>query len=496
MSFVLVRVHLKLWLSGLVLFPFQFIFAQSWVRFSVQDSLVLTQVWSGHPVDFALQQSGDSLYLAYYDANRRMTIGLVNLKTRAKESEILNSTVGWDSHNSIALSLDTEKLLHVSGNMHVNPLVYFRGQIPGDIHSFKTATPMIGSQEASVTYPLFFSGLENEFYFTYRDGGSGNGNQVFNVWNPNTKTWSRLLNKLFDGQGQRSAYPGNPQKGPDGYFHMYWMWRETPDAGTTHDVGYIRSKDFLNWENALGKSLVLPITNATSGVLIEPIAEKSGLINRGGLGFDSQNRPIVSYHRFDANGKTQIFNSRMENGKWAIRQTSDWDYRWDIGGNGTLNMDVTFGPVELQTSGRLIQKFYHVKNGSGYWELDPLTLKAISVIGSSPWPTSLEAPRQKDMDVHWLSVRDSRDSAKIYALRWETLPENQDQPRTTIPPPQNLTLYWLRDTELVTALRHQNQAEKRKKPSSWELGLYGEWNLKISDLGPWLLGRQIRPSSD
>jgi hypothetical protein len=131
--------------------------AQGWTRYGVLDSLSLGPIWSGHPVDFSMQQAGDSLYLAYYDANRRMTVGLVHLKTRAKDTVLLPSTLGWDSHNSVALALDPDKILHVSGNMHVNPLVYFRGQNSGDIRGLKSATPMVGNQEASVTYPIFFS---------------------------------------------------------------------------------------------------------------------------------------------------------------------------------------------------------------------------------------------------------------------------------------------------------------------------------------------------
>ena len=52
--------------------------------------------------------------------------------------------------------------------------------------------------------------------------------------------------------------------------------------------------------------------------------------NNTKVGFDSQNRPVVAYHKFDAAGNTQLYNARVEGGKWVTHQTSNWNYRWNI----------------------------------------------------------------------------------------------------------------------------------------------------------------------
>ena len=36
-------------------------------------------------------------------------------------------------------------------------------------------------------------------------------------------------------QGPHSAYPVGPLLGPDGCYHIVWVWRDTPDAATNHD---------------------------------------------------------------------------------------------------------------------------------------------------------------------------------------------------------------------------------------------------------------------
>ncbi len=35
-------------------------------------------------------------------------------------------------------------------------------------------------------------------------------------------------------------------RGPDGRYHMAWLWRDTGDAGSCHDLCYTRSAD--HWE--------------------------------------------------------------------------------------------------------------------------------------------------------------------------------------------------------------------------------------------------------
>jgi len=344
------------------------------------------------------------------------------------------------------MDLDSAGFIHVSGNMHAVPLVYFRSVIANEVGSLSGAT-MIGSNESSCTYPLFFHDTAGNLVFNYRDGSSGSGNHIFNIYNTGTKAWRRLLNAPFtDGQGARNAYPVGPVLGPDAFWHMVWVWRETPDAETNHDLSYARSRDLVQWQTAAGANLTLPITLATSEI-VDPVPQNGGMINNNTkVGFDAQNRPIVAYHKFDSAGNTQLYNARFENGKWVPHKTSSWNYRWAFSGQGTLVFEIQVEPVKVDAAGNLTQRWYHAQYGGwNAFALDPTTLAATAMLGRSlPYPISLETVESTTSGMHVRWADDSGagpDPTVLYMLRWETLDSNRDMPRSPIPPPTKLRLY-------------------------------------------------------
>ena len=172
-----------------------------------------------------------------------------------------------------------------------------------------------------------------------------------------------------------NAYFVGPEQDKAGMFHVCWVWRNTPNCATNHDLCYARSKDLVHWETSDGRPLSLPITLATAEI-VDPVPPGGGMLNGNTkLGFDPEGRPVISYHKFDAQGKTQLYNARREDGGWRIYQTSDWDYRWEFQGGGTIRFEIGFGPVVMGPDESLTQTWHHVKHGSGNWKLDPLTLK-------------------------------------------------------------------------------------------------------------------------
>ncbi len=163
------------------------------------ETLEIADVWSGHPVFFALVTRNDQQFVAYYDEQRRMTVASRTLGSNSWKYKVLPSTLGWDSHNYVAMALDSTNQIHVSGNMHGNPLVYFRSGAVLDIATL-AASSMVGSQESAVTYPVFFNGPTGDLVFEYRDGTSGNGNTIFNTYSTSSRKWTRTLNSaLLDG---------------------------------------------------------------------------------------------------------------------------------------------------------------------------------------------------------------------------------------------------------------------------------------------------------
>ena len=210
----------------------------------IEAAIDVCPVWSGHRVGFCLLTASGRQYAAFYDAERRMTVSARKGDSEKWDFERLGSTIGWDSHNYVTMAVDADGYIHLSGNMHCDPLIYFRTTRPHDIHSFEQVGGMVGREEKRCTYPKFIEGPKGELIFTYRDGGSGNGNQIYNVYDLKSRCWRRLLDEpLLDGQGLMNAYIVGPVRGPDGWFHICWVWRDTPDCSTNHDLSHARSRD-------------------------------------------------------------------------------------------------------------------------------------------------------------------------------------------------------------------------------------------------------------
>lgn len=447
----------------------------------VLDSIVIAPVWSGHPVGFDLLTYGQNQFVAFYDADRQMTVASRSLDSSTweffhpkgkwlEERNRLSTTIGWDSHNSLTMAIDDIDQIHLCGNMHVDPLIYFRTEHPLKIGSFERIDRMTGELEGRCTYPVFMRGIDGELIFRYRNGMSGNGSDYYNVYDPRTRKWTRLLNTpLLDGEDLMNAYAGMPRRGPDGAYHMVWMWRDTPDCSTNHDLSYARSQDLVNWETGSGKWLKLPITLG-SDAIVDPVPAGGGLINMTqSLGFDANNCPVIGYQKYDSLGRTQAYNARLEGEEWKIYQTSDWDYRWEFSGGGSIAANIQIGEVKVEADGGLSQQYWHIKEGTGIWKLEEGKLKPI---GTYPSPkedmprellevkseySGLEVRtvvdhgrRQRDSIIDVRGYKDlennkgrMQETGIKYVLRWETLGSNRDQPRDKFPPPGELRLYKL-----------------------------------------------------
>lgn len=402
--------------------------------------------WSGHPVGFALLTDPPHQFVAFYDADRRMTIAARELRETHWTFQLLPETVGWDSHNSVTLAADDDGHLHVCGNMHNVPLVYFRTLRPRDVTSLERVPAMTGEREQRVTYPRFLRGASNELLFTYRDGSSGNGDQLINAYDGATRTWRRLVEApLFSGGGRVNAYPIGPRRGPDGWFHVMWCWRDHGGCESNHDVCYARSRDLVRWEASDGRPLALPITQQTAEV-VDPVPAGGGLLNSNQrLGFDDRGRPVLSYHTYDTNGFLQVRNARREDGGWRVRRATDWTFAWAFSGGGTIGTEAGLSEVGTNEAGGLEQSWWNRRDGGGRWALDPATLRptgrvtragisfAESDRRAGPLPAGLRYQGAEDLGTRG-------EPGVRYVLRWAAREPNRDRPYAGDPPPPQ----WLR----------------------------------------------------
>lgn len=416
--------------------------------------------WAGHPTGFALVTTAERQYAAYYNGERRMVVAARDLGSTEWDYAALPTYIGWDSHNYIRMALDRDGRLHLSGNLHNDPLIYFRTREPHAIGTFEAIHRMTGEDESGVTYPRFFEDADGRLIFTYRQGSSGSGFNVYNRYDTESGEWERLHDQpLLDGRGEMNAYPIGPLQGPDGVFHMTWVWRDTPDAATNHDLSYARSRDLVHWETAAGEPVALPLTLETPGLILDPIPVNGGILNGSGrIGFDHEGRVIVTYFKFDEEGKTQIYNARLVDGEWDIRQATDWDYRWEFGGGGSLpNPQVRHAEVKAGEDGLILAVRHPVYPG-GVFRVDEDSLKLGERVPPSPQRRRLEARiGEVRGEFPGLEVRKHRfpgppGSGLSYVLRNETLPQNRDRPRPE-PWPEPSPL------ELITIL--ENEPEER-----------------------------------
>ena len=422
-------------------------------REEVVEEIEIGQVVSGFRVGFSLLTTPQRQYVAYYDQNHRMTVAARRLGEKKWDYKVLPSKVGWDSHNYVTMAVDAEGHLHVSGNMHCVPLIYFRTRKAGDIATLEPAA-MTGELENRVTYPHFIKNPKGELLFNYRHGGSGNGFRLWNRYDTRSKTWRRLLDTpLLDGKGKCNAYPILPRRNGE-YFHMMWVWRDTPDCATNHHLSYARSRDLLNWESAFGDKMELPLTLNRRELWVDPAPPGSGMINGGQrLHFDDEGRPLIVYHRNDKQGHMQIYAARPEGGTWVNRSLTRWKKPVPFSGRGSMPfIGIRLGKIEEVRDGLLAVSYRHKDYGSGSLQFDEKTLKPVAepVKPGASWPVEL---RKRRGDFPGLAVRRAADLGESgqdgvrYVLVWESLGSNHDKPRKPpLPEPSVLRLYKLRTT--------------------------------------------------
>ncbi len=430
---------------------------------TIVETIEIDSVWAGHPVGFCLLTYNNRQFIAYYNADRNMVVGQRNLEEPEFQLHVMPATsrethggtstvLGWDSHNSVTLGIDKEGYIHLSGNMHVHPLTYFRSTQPNDISTLEQIMSMVGTEEDRCTYPHFMNDRNDELLYHYRDGGSGDGNEIYNVYNTETRTWSRLLDSpLTDGQGLMNAYQSQPTLMKDDWYHVYWVWRDTPDCSTNQDLSYMKSPDLQNWYNAYGDSLQLPATLDNKSLIVDPIPVEGGIINLAArLCLDDDNKPVFVYHKFDETGNTQLYTARLNGREWIYSPITNWDYRWYFSGNGSINSEILLKEFQKREDGNYEVDYWHIKYGFGTILLN----NEFEPVGEVLKPEPFSETIKPEGDFEGLQIRtagdigNSKEENIRYLLKWETLERNRDRPRPEPwPAPSALYLYKLQKSD-------------------------------------------------
>jgi hypothetical protein len=298
------------------------------------------EAWAANSVN-AVSFRGDPIttheqqqYAAYYDAAGRVVIASRQIGQTSWQRTVtqLQGDVK-DAHDDISIIADGRGYLHVSWGHHGNPLRYTRSKQPG-VLEFPEQLPMTGQTEGNVTYPQFFRLNKGNLLFLYRDGSSGRGNLVVNHYDAATQRWTQLHDNLISGEGKRNAYWQATVDGK-GTMHLSWVWRESPDVATNHDICYARSDDGgRTWVKSTGEAYQLPITAATAEVAAA-VPEKHELINQTSICTDREGRPMIAtYFRPGNEEIVQYMLIRHDGHGWQQEQVSQRRTAFSLSGAG------------------------------------------------------------------------------------------------------------------------------------------------------------------
>ncbi|HEX7014421.1 MAG TPA: BNR repeat-containing protein [Cyclobacteriaceae bacterium] len=292
-------------------------------------------------------------YTAWYDSVGRVILAKRDLETNDwsfRRTELTGNTA--DAHNAISIMVDGEGYLHIAWNHHNSRLQYRRSVAPGSL-ILTGNVPMTGTNEDDVTYPEFFRMPSGDLIFMYRSGASGRGNLVMNRYITKTQTWERIHTVLIDGEGERNAY-WQACVDVQGTIHLSWVWRETPDVASNHDLCYARSRDGgSNWERSDGRAYALPIT-AENAEYAFRIPQGSELINQTSMYADDRGRPYIATYWADDDGIPQYQLVYHDGKAWHRQQISQRKQAFTLSGPGTKRIPMSRPQVVVERNGRKV----------------------------------------------------------------------------------------------------------------------------------------------
>jgi len=286
--------------------------------------------------------SHDSMqYVAYYDADASVVLArrkLGSLDWETRKTQYKGNVK--DAHNSISIMVDGDGYLHMSWDHHNDSLRYCKSIAPGSLE-LTEKMQMTGIKEHKVTYPEFYRLENGNLLYLYRDGASGRGNLMMNHYDKKSKKWTQRQDSFIDGEDERNAYW---QMCTDikGTIHISWVWRETGDVATNHDMCYAKSSDGgQTWQKANGELYDLPITedNAEYAALIP---QNSELTNTTSMCADSEGRPYIATYWRPKGTKVPQYQLIFHDGtQWQHLQISNRKTPFTMSGRGEKRVPIS-----------------------------------------------------------------------------------------------------------------------------------------------------------
>ncbi len=385
---------------------------------SVPSKITVTPVaegWANNSINAVVFRKNslvsfkDTQYIAFYNNDRYVMLGKRKLggkQWQLQQTKYQGNTS--DAHNMISLMVDGDGYLHLAWDHHNNPLRYCKSIKPGSLE-LTDKMPMTGKVENKVTYPEFYKMPGGNLLFFYRDGGSGQGNLVLNSYNTAAKQWTQLHSNLIDGEGERSAY-WQACVDVKGTIHLSWVWRETPDVASNHDVCYARSNDGgITWEKSTGEKYQIPVTASTAEYAFK-VPSQSELINQTSMVADAAGHPYIATYWRDSGSSVPQYRVIYKYGvQWKSENLRFRKTPFSLSGGGTKAIPVSRPQIIAWQSGPSLSAaliFRDVERGSkasaaittdiskGNWKVINLTATSVN-----SWEPSYDTELWKDKHI-------------------------------------------------------------------------------------------------
>lgn len=263
-------------------------------------------------------------YSIYWDKDKILTILRRNLENNeAKilklESYLLPPKDSKNPHRSTVLGISPQDgRLHLAWGHHADDFKYtktranFITEPPEnlDLNDFEPMQLLSPDMAQRVTYPRFFNDRNDNLYFIYRSGVSGNAKTILSKYEADIGEWNISEGFLFDYEGiypdwnnstTRNAYLHDVLFDTNNRLHITWIYRELSKSwASNHDLHYAYSDDSgTRWKNNfeqqiadLSKNDAISLTDPD--IIVQQIPVYSWLMNQCAMALDSDNQPHVA----------------------------------------------------------------------------------------------------------------------------------------------------------------------------------------------------------